>query len=164
MSFHSLVIVLKPKMAASYNKFSEENWEAFMKIEGLKPCYAGGEGTLLQAHKGYTNQPDELIHMVESCDLPVFIIFPGGNGKLHLLHNCVTSPLGSKLMGVNGFSYFAGFKELAEKLQMDRTKGKLKVPTLEDFGKVKSGERFKELKGTVTRSWRPLRISLKACG
>ena len=56
-------------------------------------------------------------------------------------------------MGVNGFSYFAGFKEisakaLAEKLQMDRNKEKLKVPTLEDFGRVKSGEEFMDLKGT----------------
>ena len=140
-------------MAASYNKFSEENWEAFWKIEGLKPCYAGGNGASFEAHEDCANQPDELIRMVESCDLPVSIVFLGGNGKLQLLHNCVVGSQSSKIMGVNGLSRFAGFKELsakalAEKFKIDSTKGKLKIPSLEDFRTVKSGEEFKDLKGT----------------
>ena len=149
-------------MAASYNKFSEENWESFWKIEGLKSCCAGGNSTSLEEHEGYANQPDELLRMVESCSLPVSIAFPGGNGKLQLLHNCVVGSQSSRIMGITGFSYFAAFKELstkalAEKLKIDSARGKLKIPSLEDFGTVKSGEEFKDLKGTGDKELGALR-------
>ena len=78
-------------MAASYNKFSEENWEAFMRIEGLKPCYAGGRGTLLQAHEGHTNQPEELIRMVFSllCDHLFFVLGLGLGFRVGFSGHCL---------------------------------------------------------------------------
>lgn len=104
--------------AQNNNKFSEENWTAFFTLEKAKPIWNSEDTkkSFNRIHEECVDEPEKLMEALDTCPVPVSIAFPGGKGKLQLLHNCLKGSDEGKILGVSSLSYFSSFKEVSAKV------------------------------------------------
>jgi hypothetical protein len=131
------------------------DWFQFFANEERKPEY-GLYSKFDNIPEPYLNEIESLKTAIEAKPLETILLFPCGDQKIRILHNCRADGERGKLSGIFGMKRFSPVKQttmgsLTKPFSITsnrRTTTNATIPSIEDFKSCARGSEFLELVGT----------------